>query len=172
MAFVIDIKRPDNIRDRVFRGSTNMAINAADFIRPNAPMFNDPRTAERIAAEINRAYSGAGATVREIRTQREKELIGLINQIIILDAAIATSEWDIAEIAIMYFFDDPRIPTDIEGAVKAHGAAKVQDTILSRAYAQEKHRLLRELTELTRQLTMGAEMYKNERTGKSYMLYK
>ena len=172
MAFIIDIKRPVNIRDRVFRDSANMAINAADFIRPNAPLFNNARTPEHIAVEINRAYPGAGATVREIRTQREKELIGLINQIIILDAAIATSEWEIADIAIMYFFDNPRIPTDIEGAVKAYGAAKVQDTILSRAYAQEKGRLMDELTKLTCQLTIGAEMYTNERTGKSYMLFK
>ena len=172
MAFVINIKRPDNIRDVPFRVSANMTINAADFIRPNAPMFNDPHAAERIAAEINRVYPGAGATVKEIRTQREKELIDLINQITILDAAIPTSEWEIAEISIMYFFDNPRIPTDIEGAVKAHGAAKVQDTILSRAYAQEKGRLMGELTKLTRQLTMGWELYENKQTGKSYMLFK
>lgn len=172
MAFVIEIKRPEIIRDATFRDGANMAINAADFIRPNAPMFNGPRAAERIVAEINREYPGAGATVKEIRTQREQELIDLINQITILDAAIPTSEWEIADITVTYFFDNPRIPTDIEGAVKDCGAAKVQDTILSRAYAQEKGKLMKELTGLTRQLTMDGELYKNERTGKCYMLFK
>ena len=167
MAFIVTVAHSENCRNNFF----GRPIPEFEYVQ-KAHMFSHPRAAERIAAKINQEYPGAGAAVKEIRTQREKELIDLINQITILDAAIATSEWEIADIAIMYFFDDLRIPTDIEGAVKAHGVAKVQDTILSRAYAQEKGRLTHELTKLTRQLTLDGELYENKQTGKCYMLLK
>ena len=87
MAFIVTVAHSENCRNNFF----GRPIPEFEYVQ-KAHMFSHPRAAERIAAKINQEYPGAGAAVKEIRTQREKELIDLINQIILLSGKICHSE--------------------------------------------------------------------------------
>lgn len=69
MAFVINIKRPENIRDEEFRDNLGGTINAADYTKPDAYAFMSKELAEDIATEINRVYPDADAEVVEDKSK-------------------------------------------------------------------------------------------------------